>query len=131
MHQFVNHMLRAIPWSWRSSIKRIPGAAPLQRFLVSRALDDLISQHFEGGEVDYISIDTEGSELKILDGFSFAGNPTVLTIEHNFTDNRDAIRRIMSRNGYVNIMPTITCFDDWFVREDIFAAINSRSDRAI
>lgn len=39
MRQFVGTLLRLVPWSIRGQIKRVPGLAGLQRFLVSKLLD--------------------------------------------------------------------------------------------
>lgn len=84
------------------------------------SLDDLIASHFKGEEVDYVSVDTEGSEWEILSNYEFTGNPAVFTVEHNFSDHRDDLSGMMLKHGYVNVFPSYTGFDDWFVRNDIY-----------
>jgi FkbM family methyltransferase len=50
-------------------------------------------------QVDYCSIDTEGSELKILQSLDFREfGISVISIENNYGDDR--IRRIMEKNSY-------------------------------
>lgn len=83
-------------------------------------LDDLIDTHFVGQDVDYISIDTEGSEWEILQSYQFSGRPAVFTVEHNFKDSRGRIAKLMSDRGYLNVFPEYTGFDDWFVRADVW-----------
>ena len=52
------------------------------------SLNDVISKYFDGTKIDYMSVDTEGSELLILKHFDFPRYaPKVVTVEHNFTDD--------------------------------------------
>ena len=85
------------------------------------SLDDLVREHFGGETVDYVSIDTEGTEARILSSYSFLGAPAILTVEHNYTPHRETIRQLLAERGYVNLMPRISCFDDWYVRHDVHA----------
>jgi FkbM family methyltransferase len=51
--------------------------------------------------IDYWSLDTEGSELAILKSFPFDEYAVrVLTVEHNLTPAREAIRRLLEVRGY-------------------------------
>ena len=51
------------------------------------SLNDVILKYFDGAKIDYMSVDTEGSELLILKQFDFSSYaPKVVTVEHNFTD---------------------------------------------
>jgi FkbM family methyltransferase len=85
------------------------------------SLDDLIAEHLGDAGVDYISIDTEGTEYKILSASSLKSRPALLTIEHNHSASREKIRDLMvGRHGYVNLMSSISCFDDWYVRGDVY-----------
>jgi len=77
------------------------------------SLHDFLIKHNAPKEIDYLSIDTEGSELEILSVFPFEKwSIRLFTIEHNFTSQREYIRLLMQKNGYV-------CFeqfwDDWYV----------------
>ena len=54
------------------------------------------------GEIDYLSIDTEGSEYEILAAFPFEDwDIRLITVEHNFTPMREDIRTLLERHGYV------------------------------
>jgi FkbM family methyltransferase len=85
------------------------------------SLDDLVKEHFGERTIDYVSIDTEGTESRILSSYSFIGRPALMTVEHNHAPQRDTIRRLMvDQRGYVPLMQGISCFDDWFVRADVY-----------
>ena len=65
------------------------------------SLHDFLLQNNAPRRIDYLSIDTEGSELEILSAFPFEQwDIGLLTIEHNFTPQRAQIRSIMQNNGY-------------------------------
>ncbi len=81
------------------------------------SLEDLLTTHQAPNSIDYLSIDTEGSEFEILSNFDFKKwNINIITVEHNFTDQRDRISNLLRSNGYRNIMPEFSQFDDWYVR---------------
>ena len=81
------------------------------------SLLDLMEKHGAPRDPDYLSIDTEGSELDILQAFDFGRYPfKVITCEHNHGPNRDAIRRLLEAAGYARRHPELSRFDDWYVR---------------
>lgn len=81
------------------------------------SLNDLLDAHGAPREIDYISIDTEGSELAILEAFDFNRfEVRCLTIEHNYTENRSKIQSLMKANGYEHVHQETSLWDDWFVR---------------
>lgn len=80
--------------------------------VTSISLHDFLVEHDAPRDIDYISIDTEGSEYHILSGFPFdEWNVKLFTIEHNFTERRQDIRSLLESNGYVC---TEAKWDDWF-----------------
>lgn len=81
------------------------------------SLNDLLTEHGAPTNIDYISIDTEGSEPAILSTFDFQQHQVGLwTIEHNYFDQaRDEIYRIMTTNGYQRLLPELSTIDDWYV----------------
>ena len=84
------------------------------------SLDDLLDEHGAPDEIDYMSVDTEGSELEILNAFDFSRRRVKLfTIEHNFTDLRGQIYDLMTSKGYVRRHPEYTRFDDWYIHSDL------------
>lgn len=81
------------------------------------SLLDLLVQYSAPEVIDYLSIDTEGSELEILDSFDFSRfSFRVITVEHNFTPQRSKIKKVLERNGYRRVHEHVSKFDDWYVR---------------
>lgn len=80
------------------------------------SLLDLLVQHSAPDIIDYLSVDTEGSELEILDSFDFSRYSfRVITVEHNFTSQRSKIKKLLERNGYRRVHEEVSQFDDWYV----------------
>ena len=53
------------------------------------SLNDLIKENASENNIDYISIDTEGSEYEILKNFNFKKyNVEIITVEHNFVEKK-------------------------------------------
>ena len=90
----------------------------------SISLNDLLSEAEAPADIDYISIDTEGSELEILRHFDFRRwNVRLFTIDHNFSARRSELKELLDRNGYTRIWPEVVQADDWYVKNtDHFAA---------
>lgn len=81
------------------------------------SLNDLLDHHGAPDHIDYISMDTEGSEPAILSTFDFSRRTVGLwTVEHNyFNTARDQILQIMTSNGYRRLYPELSTIDDWYV----------------
>lgn len=79
------------------------------------SLQDFLTKNGAPHTIDYISIDTEGSEFSILKDFPFdRWNIHLFTIEHNFTPQRSKIRNLMEFWGY---QCQEADFDDWYFRD--------------
>ena len=82
------------------------------------SLVDLLDQNKAPKVIDYLSIDTEGSEYEILANFDFTKyDIRIITCEHNFTINRDRIYALLARHGYSRYFEGLSEFDDWYVRQ--------------
>ena len=81
------------------------------------SLNDLLREHGAPGHFDYLSIDTEGSELLILQSMDFAKyTPRIITVEHNFVGSkRSAIESLLGSKGYSKRFAQFSSFDDWYV----------------
>lgn len=81
------------------------------------SLMDLLSEHSSPKEIDFLSIDTEGTEFHILENFNFdLYQINFLTVEHNYIDyKREEIRNLMEKNNYTRILKDISQWDDWYV----------------
>ena len=80
------------------------------------SLNDLLSQHSAPNRIDYISLDTEGSEYVILSSFDFDKyDVKIFTVEHNYTSNRERVYEIMTSNGYQRKHhDSYSRWDDWY-----------------
>ena len=62
--------------------------------------------------INYLSIDTEGSEYSILEKFPFHNwNIVLITVEHNFEAQRELIFQLLIKYGYKRIEKE---WDDWY-----------------
>ena len=83
------------------------------------SLNDLLETHQAPSIIDYISIDTEGSELNILNSLDFdRWSFRTLTVEHNFAAQRANIHQLLTSKGYARVNTEISRFDDWYVAID-------------
>jgi FkbM family methyltransferase len=78
----------------------------------------------QAGKIDYFSLDVEGAELELVKCMvqKTEFRPPVMTIEHNFRDDRDIVKELMESAGYVECfssMPWLTRGDAWFVLQDV------------
>ena len=81
------------------------------------SLLDLLKKHKAPKEIDYLSIDTEGSEFEILNAFDFdAYDIRIITCEHNYTEDREKINKLLTAKGYKRKLENLSQFDDWYVR---------------
>jgi FkbM family methyltransferase len=85
------------------------------------SLTDLLKNYNAPNSIDYLSIDTEGSELEILSAFDFSAfKIALLTVEHNFVnDQRDGLKTLLERNGFVRVFEEISRWDDWYLNTKI------------
>jgi FkbM family methyltransferase len=80
------------------------------------SLNDLLEKYSAPKIIDYLSIDTEGSEFEILKAVNFdKWKFRLITCEHNYTPNRLKIEELLCRNGYKRVLTEISKFDDWYV----------------
>jgi FkbM family methyltransferase len=83
----------------------------------TKTLFDLIEENNLPNIIDYISIDTEGSEFDILNSFNFDKYTfRVMTVEHSNTTEQEKVFKLLTSKGYTRILSDISSFDDWFVK---------------
>jgi FkbM family methyltransferase len=81
------------------------------------SLNDLLAEAGAPPEIDYLSVDTEGSEFEILSRLDFeAWRFNAISVEHNFTGTRDRVHQLLKANGYRRKWEAFTRFEDWYVR---------------
>jgi FkbM family methyltransferase len=80
------------------------------------SLMDLLLSRNAPPYIDFISIDTEGSEFEILENFDFSKfSFGLLCIEHNYTSSRESVSLLLQSNGYECILEDVSRWDAWFV----------------
>ena len=85
----------------------------------TRTLDDILTEA-GAAQIDFLSIDVEGHELQVLDGFSLERwRPRLLLIEDLLTDTR--LHRHLTRRGYRFMRRT--GIDNWYVPEESAAPL--------
>lgn len=92
-------------------------------------LDDILAEHGAPDRIGYMSIDTEGSEMEVLEGLDLAKRRVdAFTIEHNF--NADKLGRItahLTRHGYRRVLADVTRWDAWYVHKDLKSELKAGS----
>ena len=112
-----------------SEYSTISGYSELDHHKISRAdhrvvsvesvsLDDFLDQSAAPDIIDYMSLDTEGSEYDILRAFRWERHIRCITVEHNFTSNQSRIDQLMTRQGYIRRLPRVSKWDAWYVHKD-------------
>jgi FkbM family methyltransferase len=81
------------------------------------SLNDLLLKHSAPSDIGYLSIDTEGSELSIIETIDFTRYRfRLITVEHNHVEpNRTAIRELLTSKNYRQVYEDISQWDDWYV----------------
>lgn len=89
------------------------------------SLLDLLKKFDSPKTIDYLSIDTEGSEFQILSSFfenPLSANYTInhITVEHNYVNKiRENIFSLLSKNGYERKFSNISRCDDFYKKVDV------------
>ncbi|MBS1301788.1 FkbM family methyltransferase [Loktanella sp. SALINAS62] len=84
------------------------------------SLDDLLAEHGAPDIIDYLSVDTEGSEYEILRHTNLNRRRfRLISVEHaGETVKRDQIFTLLEAAGYRRWMPELSRWDDWYVHQD-------------
>tara|TARA_B100000242_G_scaffold29228_1_gene17610 strand:+ start:5769 stop:6569 length:801 start_codon:yes stop_codon:yes gene_type:complete len=68
-------------------------------------------------KIDFLSIDTEGTELEILKSINFEDfDIKIITVEHNFTKKRESIFNYLIGFGYQRVLENFSLVDDWYIK---------------
>ena len=74
-----------------------------------------------------MSVDTEGSELRIIEPHDFDRfRPLVMTVEHNYDAARLAkLKTLLQSKGYRHVLPRFSQFDAWFIDRTMSFGVHS------
>ena len=102
---------------WRDSDHHSNARKNKKTLLVETvSLTDMLHTHNAPPMIDYLSIDTEGTEYLILSNHDFSKYKfRLITVEHNYTSMRDEIFRLLSEEGYRRVHQDLSKHDDWYI----------------
>lgn len=82
----------------------------------SISLMDLLSESNAPEFIDFLSIDTEGSEFEILNAFDFNKYRFgFICVEHNFKPAREDLHELLKSHGYLRVLEHISNQDDFYI----------------
>ena len=77
----------------------------------------MLNKYSAPKRIDYLSIDTEGSEYEIIKNFDFdAWDIQAITIEHNYMPQRKKIYDLLKSHGFNRVHIANSKFDDWYTK---------------
>ncbi|WP_337658941.1 FkbM family methyltransferase [Sphingorhabdus sp. Alg231-15] len=86
------------------------------------SLIDLLERNNAPDEIDFLSVDTEGSEVDILSAYPFETGPKfqLIAVEHNYIQEKiDALDALLKPWGYSRVLKEHSAFDAWYVRNRV------------
>jgi FkbM family methyltransferase len=92
------------------------------------SLTDLVKRNDAPHVIDYLSLDTEGSEYEILKYFDFSNYSfNVISVEHAWNElNRKLITTLLQNSGYIQIRAELTEYDSWYIERKLFKKLKER-----
>lgn len=86
-------------------------------FVETITLNDVLRENNAPSFIDYLSLDTEGSEFEILQKFRFSDYTFgIIHVEHNFVEhNRLRIQHLLLSNNYAYIKESH--YDDFYIHK--------------
>lgn len=84
------------------------------------SLSDLLEQYQAPSHIDFMSVDTEGTEFEILSTFPFDKYTFgLICVEHHLPEEEERMKALMQKFGYKQILRSISEFDGWYVNSDL------------
>jgi len=81
------------------------------------SLNDLLEFHNAPDVIQFLSIDTEGSEYSIIKDYPWRKRKIKsICIEHNYNkNNRKQVYDLLTFHGYQRVFEDVSQFDDWYI----------------
>lgn len=91
--------------------------------LPTLSLVDLLKKYNSPKVIDYLSIDTEGSEYEILKTMDFTKYKfRTITVEHNKGLRKTEIFRLLTKNEYTLLQTDWPYFEDWYIHNSVLVS---------
>lgn len=112
----LSHISTVDPSSWIFDINQ----EKKQQYTVpSITLVDVLNYYNAPNNIDYLSLDIEGSEYDVLSSFDFETyNIEILTIEHNYSPNREKIFNLL-QDKYTRVLTEVSGKEDWYIKNNL------------
>jgi hypothetical protein len=99
------------------ALKRVTGN---QYKVNSVTLYDFLKRNLAPNYIDFISVDTEGSEYLIFENFNFEEYKFgIIACEHNYGVHKEKLEELFCKNGYVKVLDKMSLWDGWFVSNEL------------
>jgi FkbM family methyltransferase len=88
--------------------------------VTTKTLDEVLHINKSPRFIDFLSIDTEGSEYQVLNSVDFSKYKFgSICVEHNYNHKvREKIHELMEKVGYERIFEFASAWDDWYIPAD-------------
>ena len=88
--------------------------------LTTKTLDEVLRENNAPPFIEYISIDTEGSELEVLRGIDYSSFTIgAFTIEHNNNQiQKEELNKFLESKGYERFAEVQ--WEDWYILKDLY-----------
>ena len=94
------------------------------------SLNQLLIDHHAPAQIDYMSIDTEGSEYDILRSFDFSRHVVdLISVEQNRKTEAD-IEALLTSKGYDRVFREFSQWDGWYVHAERRRPIRGFAERS-
>lgn len=110
----LSHISTVDPSSWMFDINQ----EKKQQYVVpSITLLDVLNYYNAPNNIDYLSLDIEGSEYDVLNSFDFETyNIEIITVEHNYSPNREKIFNLL-QDRYTRVLTEVSGKEDWYIKK--------------
>ena len=83
-------------------------------------MTDLLSDYGAPEVIDFLSVDTEGGEAKILKSFINEGKYTarLICVEHSWRKDDEKLLNWMTTKGFSRVFENLSSRDYWFVNNE-------------
>jgi FkbM family methyltransferase len=90
------------------------------------SLNDLLDKHNAPQVVDFLSMDTEGSEYSILNSYDFSRKFKVISVEDHNQEAKAKINKLLVSRGYVHVLEAGSAWDSWYVLPEVYEEMINR-----